>query len=137
MVKKVDVACAIIERDGLVLAALRSETMSLPLKWEFPGGKLNPHESAAACLEREIEEELGVGIAIRTPLPPSDWRYPDFAITLYPFVCTMNGDDIRLAEHKAIRWFAPEELSALDWAEADVPVLRKYFRYLAGDVHGG
>ncbi len=47
MSKKIDVSCAIIEKDGLVLAAQRSESMNLPLKWEFPGGKLHPKESAA------------------------------------------------------------------------------------------
>jgi 8-oxo-dGTP diphosphatase len=130
LIRQIDVACAIIERDGLVLAAQRSETMSLPLKWEFPGGKLDPNESAAACLEREIEEELRVGIVIRAPLPPSAWRYPDFAITLHPFVCTMKEGEIHLAEHKEIRWIAPEKLEELDWAEADGPVLRNYFNYL-------
>jgi 8-oxo-dGTP diphosphatase len=129
----IDVACAIIEKDGLVLAAQRSETMSLPLKWEFPGGKLDSHESAAACLEREIDEELGVGIAIRTPLQPSEWHYEKFSIRLHPFVCTMNGGRLSLAEHKAIRWLAPGELHALDWAEADGPVLQSYLQYLRTD----
>jgi 8-oxo-dGTP diphosphatase len=126
MKKNIDVACAIIEKDGLVLAAQRSETMSLPLKWEFPGGKLDPHESAAACLKREIREELGVGLNIHASLPPSDWHYPAFAITLHPFVCSLDGDEIFLSEHKAVRWLAPEQLFALDWAEADVPVLQNY-----------
>jgi 8-oxo-dGTP diphosphatase len=132
--KKLDVSCAIIEKDGLVLAAQRSETMSLPLKWEFPGGKLAPYEDAAACLKREIEEELGVGILIQDPLPPSDWQYPAFGITLHPFICTLHSDDIALAEHKAIAWVKPAELAALDWAEADVPVLQNYLAYIAGGV---
>jgi 8-oxo-dGTP diphosphatase len=131
--KKLDVSCAIIEKDGLVLAAQRSETMSLPLKWEFPGGKLDPDESAAACLEREIGEELGVGIVIRSSLPPSEWHYEKFSICLHPFICTMNGGRISLAEHKAICWLAPEELPTLDWAEADGPVLQSYLQYLRTD----
>lgn len=108
--KKIQVACAILEKNGLVLAAQRSETMSLPLKWEFPGGKIEANESAAACLERALEEELGIGITILEALPPSDWSYPTFAITLHPFVCTMDGGQIRLAEHKEIRWVNPEQL---------------------------
>lgn len=136
MVKQIEVACAIIEMDGLVLVAQRSEAMSLPLKWEFPGGKLNPHESPEVCLEREISEEMGIGISIHTPLPPSDWRYPTFAIRLHPFLCSMISDEIRLAEHKEIRWLAPNELPALDWAEADVPVLCSYLQFLAGGSDG-
>jgi 8-oxo-dGTP diphosphatase len=130
--KKFDVSCAIIEKDGLVLAAQRSELMSLPLKWEFPGGKLYPRENAAECLKREIEEELGVGIHIRSALPPSEWQYPAFAITLYPFICNLHSEDIVLTEHKAIAWVKPAELPALDWAEADVPVLENYLGSLGG-----
>jgi 8-oxo-dGTP pyrophosphatase MutT (NUDIX family) len=44
-----DVSCAIIEKDGLILVAQRSEAMAMPLKWEFPGGKVEPDESAATC----------------------------------------------------------------------------------------
>jgi 8-oxo-dGTP diphosphatase len=125
----IDVACAIIEKDGLVLAAQRSETMSLPLKWEFPGGKLEPDESPDACLKRELVEELGIQVTIQSALPSSNWQYPTFAITLHPFVCSMHGDTIRLTEHKAIRWVEPKDLLALDWAAADAPVLRNYFNY--------
>lgn len=130
--KRMDVSCAIIERDGLVLAARRSESMSMPLKWEFPGGKLRPHENAADCLIREIEEELGVDIRILYALPPSDWQYPTFAITLHPFVCAMDAGEIRLAEHKAITWVKPGDLPALDWADADVLVVRSYLQSVAG-----
>ncbi|MFA5515388.1 MAG: (deoxy)nucleoside triphosphate pyrophosphohydrolase [Desulfuromonadales bacterium] len=130
LVKGIEVACAIIERDGLVLAAQRSAVMSLPLKWEFPGGKIEPGESAAACLAREIAEELAVGIVIRAPLPPSDWRYPEFAITLHPFVCALaDSRPLRLLEHRAIRWLAAADLHHLDWAAADAPVLANYFRW--------
>jgi len=134
--EKFDVSCAIIQKGGLVLAAQRSETMSLPLKWEFPGGKLNPHEDAAACLKREIEEELGVGIRILGSLPPSDWQYPAFGITLHPFICSLHSEEIALAEHKAIAWVSPAELPSLDWAAADIPVLQNYLEYIAGGVDG-
>jgi 8-oxo-dGTP diphosphatase len=125
-----DVSCAIIEKDGLILAAQRGEAMSMPLKWEFPGGKLEPHENPATCLAREIREELGVEIGILSPLPPSEWRYPHFTIRLHPFVCNVTGGTLRLAEHKAVCWMPPEDLPTLDWAAADIPVLRDYLRYL-------
>ncbi len=130
----INVSCAIIEKDGMILAAQRGEAMSMPLKWEFPGGKMEANESAATCLEREIREELGVEIRIVAPLPPSKWSYPDFTITLYPFVCQINGGKLRLTEHRAICWISPEKLPSLDWAEADVPVLKDYFRYLKSDI---
>ncbi len=135
--KKLEVACAIIERDGLVLAAQRSATMSMPNKWEFPGGKLEAGESAADCLKREIAEELGVSIVIGTALPPCDWQYPTFAITLNPFVCSLGEGEVALAEHQALCWVAPEELPSLDWPAADLPVLQYYLGYLRTRSGGG
>lgn len=133
--KSLQVSCAIIEKDGLVLAAQRSETMSMPLKWEFPGGKLDPQENAADCLVREIKEELGVDINILSSLPPADWQYSAFAITLYPFVCNLGPGKIFLAEHKAISWVKPVDLLDLDWAEADIPVAQNYLAYLSGGAY--
>ena len=133
--KCLQVSCAIIEKDGLVLVAQRSEVMSLPLKWEFPGGKLDPHENAADCLSREIKEELGVDISILSSLPPSDWQYSAFAITLYPFICNLGPGKISLAEHKSISWVKPVDLFDLDWAEADIPVVQNYLDYLSGGAY--
>jgi mutator protein MutT len=124
--KHVHVACALIERDGLVLAAQRSATMNLPLKWEFPGGKLEAGESAEECLQRELMEEMGVIISVGRPLPLHTHSYDTFTVTLYPFVCSMTSEHITLHEHAAMVWLPPEELHSLDWAEADWPVLAAY-----------
>lgn len=120
------VACAIIERDGLVLAAQRSRTMSLPLSWEFPGGKIHDGERPEEALARELTEELGVTIAVGSPLAPATHRYPDFTVTLYPFRCTITGGEITLHEHAAIRWLPPAELHTLAWAPADLPIIAAY-----------
>ena len=124
--KHVKVTCAIIERDGLVLAAQRSETMNMPLKWEFPGGKMHKGESAEGCIIRELLEELNVSVTIRSPLSPVTYDYADFSVTLYPFVCTIADGNIILHEHKAVEWLLPEELPSLDWAAADIPVVSEY-----------
>ncbi len=122
----IHVACALIERDGLVLAAQRSERMNLPLKWEFPGGKIDPGESPAECLRRELREELGIGIAPGAPLSTTTHAYLDFKVTLYPFICSVESGEITLHEHKQILWLRPERLHKLDWAEADLPVIAEY-----------
>ena len=82
----IHVTCAIIERDGLVLAARRSAVMSMPLKWEFPGGKINPGETLQECLCRELLEETGVCVIILEALSSHTHHYQDFTVTLYPFV---------------------------------------------------
>jgi 8-oxo-dGTP diphosphatase len=83
------VACAIIEKDGAVLATQRSTTMSLPLKWEFPDGKISPAELPEDCLRRELVEELGLNINIGRALPSHTHCYNTFTVTLYPFICTI------------------------------------------------
>ena len=124
--RHIHVTCAIIERDGLVLAAQRSAVMSLPLKWEFPGGKIHPGESPEECLRRELLEELGIHVRVGKILPPSTHQYPAVIVTLYPFVCAIESGEIVLHEHAAITWLPAEELHSLDWADADLPVVEEY-----------
>jgi len=125
--KHIEVACAIIENKGKVLCTQRSATMSLPLKWEFPGGKIQDGESLEDCLKRELREELELDIAVGRPLSPTTHQYPTFKITLYPFICKIISGEMKLHEHKAYTWLPPEKLLELDWAEADIPVLDEYF----------
>jgi len=125
-VRHIHVACAIIERAGQILAAQRSEMMSMPLKWEFPGGKIEPDETAQECLHRELMEEMGISVRVGQQLPNSSHCYCDFTITLHPFICTLEEGDITLHEHKAVKWIGPESLMNLDWAEADYPVIAAY-----------
>ena len=102
--KHLHVTCAIIENNGFVLAAQRSASMSMPFKWEFPGGKIDPGETARACLERELLEELGIFIAIVNECVPSTYDYPQFRITLYPFICSLKSGTIVLHEHAKVQW---------------------------------
>ncbi len=124
--RHIHVACAIIEHGGLVLAARRGEAMSMPLVWEFPGGKIEAGETPRQCLRRELMEELGITISVGAALEPVTHDYPSFTVTLYPFVCTMEGGEITLHEHAAIAWLAPEALPSLEWATADGPILENY-----------
>ncbi len=120
------VACAIIEQDGTVLTAQRSATMSLPLKWEFPGGKIEAGETAEECLIRELREELGVSIFIGSALSPATHSYQDFTVTLYPFTCSLTGGTVTMHEHHALKWVEPQQMPELDWAAADLPVISEY-----------
>ncbi|MGN6396206.1 MAG: (deoxy)nucleoside triphosphate pyrophosphohydrolase [Mucilaginibacter sp.] len=129
--KTVDVTCAIIvDESNLILVTQRSQSMSLPLKWEFPGGKIELNETAEECLIREIKEELGIDVGIVKNLTPNRHTYPAININLIPFICKLIGGKINLAEHAAYKWLHANELSNLDWADADVPIVKNYLNYL-------
>ena len=104
--------------------------MSLPLKWEFPGGKIDQGETQEECLRRELVEELGICVRVEQQLAVSEHQYPTFAVTLHPFICTIESGEIVLHEHSAATWLSPSDLHTLDWAEADIPVSASYLTEL-------
>lgn len=122
-VPHLQVACAVIERDGRYLATQRGPGMTLPLKWEFPGGKIRDGESPEQCLRRELAEELGIEVLVVEALAPTTHRYPGLTVTLHPLRCRPAAGEPTLHEHAAARWLTPAELPALDWAEADLPIV--------------
>ena len=121
----ISVTCAIIVKHNKVLVCQRSSTMNLPLKWEFPGGKVEPGEDEATTIIREIKEELHLDIAVVKRLEPVEHDYPTFRIRLVPFVAQVVGGVLRLEEHADARWVAVSALSQYDWAPADVPIVEK------------
>src|SRR5687768_12762622 len=100
-----DVSCAIIfDQNQHILVTQRSSTMPLPLKWEFPGGKVEQGETAEQSLIREIKEELGVSIRITASLSPGIHSYGTKTIRLIPFICHITEGKITLYEHQDYRW---------------------------------
>jgi 8-oxo-dGTP diphosphatase len=124
------VVCALIERDGRVLLAQRPADKHLGGKWEFPGGKVEPGESPAAALVREIREELRCDIHVGRALPACVHHYPHLSIELIPFVCALNpGSPAPVShEHTAITWVQPHELLAHELAPADIPIVAHYLK---------
>lgn len=121
--KMIHVVCAIINNDEKILIAQRSERMALPLKWEFPGGKVEEGEDKRTALQREIKEELAMEIEVREALDPVIYHYEDFSITLYPYLCASASKEFIKLEHQEIQWEKIENLKKYDWAAADVPVV--------------
>ena len=127
----IEVTCAlIIDSQNRIFAAQRSSTMSLPLKWEFPGGKVEYNETPELCLLREIKEELNIDIEILKPLPANIHAYPSITIKLIPFICKHSNGEIVLHEHADFNWFHSNELLALDWADADVPIVKSFLNLI-------
>ena len=124
------VVCALIERGGSILLAQRPRHKHLPLKWEFPGGKVEPGEDPAAATIREIREELGCAITGLRPLPRFLHDYGAVVIEMIPFACQLRPDspEPHPHEHVALAWARPEEMSAYDLAAADLPIVASLWR---------
>ncbi len=120
------VTCALIEKKEKVLITQRSAAMSQPLLWEFPGGKVEAGETEEACLIREIQEELNLIIIPLKALKPSVCTYSTKTIELIPFICSLEGGDIKLLEHAASKWATVAELKDLEWCPADIPIVEEY-----------
>lgn len=110
-------------KDGKVLAARRSQTMSLPGLWEFPGGKVEPGETAERALLRELAEELKCDAVVNGHLTTTDHEYPFGIVSLSTYYAELRGADPELTEHSEIRWLAPHELFTVEWAPADIPAV--------------
>lgn len=94
-------------------------------------GKIESGETAEECLIRELYEELGVSVLIDSALTPATHCYPDFTVTLYPFTCRLTGGTVTMYEHHALKWVEPRQMPGLDWAAADLPVIREYMNRAA------
>lgn len=121
---------AAILRHGTVLAAQRHVHMAEPLKWEFPGGKIEPGEDPRQALVREIREELALEIEVRSWLGRGTHAGDGRTIELDVYTAAIVAGEIRLAEHRQVGWFRAADLDGLDWAAADLPVLPALRRVL-------
>jgi 8-oxo-dGTP diphosphatase len=119
------VCCAVIIRDGKMLAVQKGPKSSHPWKWEFPGGKIHPMESPVQCIVREIEEELMIRITILQQLESIEFDYGLKPLCLIPFVSHILSGEIQLTEHANMRWMDLKEWESLDWAEADRQLIIK------------
>jgi 8-oxo-dGTP diphosphatase len=119
------VVAAVIERDGLVLIGQRHASKWHGLKWEFPGGKVEPGETPAAALCRELEEELGISAEIGPVIADYEYRYPERApIRLIFLGVTRLTGEIQNREYHDLRWERRERLPEYDFIEGDVNFVR-------------
>lgn len=134
-------AAAVVRGDGRVLVARRTRPEHLAGLWEFPGGKLELGETGAACLERELMEELGLRVRVGAALADAVESRPDggaLRLTVYASRAAEGDPDPRPVDgtHDAIQWTSSAELTGLELAPLDRPLVPAVRAYLEDpDAH--
>ena len=124
------VVAALILREDRILICQRTKLQSMPLKWEFPGGKIETGEQAREALRRELDEELGIDASIADEVANFKHHYANGgAVELRFFVVREYRGEIENRIFRDLRWALPAELPTYDFLEAD--------RKLISDIAAG
>ncbi|VEU79906.1 (deoxy)nucleoside triphosphate pyrophosphohydrolase [Haploplasma axanthum] len=124
MKKHIEVVAAVIKKDNKYFCAQRKDSGELAKKWEFPGGKVEAGETPEQALKRELMEELEIDIKINKFIMTVEHEYNSFELTMHAFLCETDKE-IVLTEHLDSKWLLIDQLSDLDWAAADLPIVDK------------
>jgi 8-oxo-dGTP diphosphatase len=118
------VVAGILVKNGRLLVCQRTRHQTMPLKWEFPGGKIEEGEQPRAALRRELEEELGIQAVIGDELIRIKHEYPNGGmVELRFFVVREYEGELENRIFRDMRWAKPSELQALDFLEADLTLV--------------
>ena len=121
--KTIEVVAAIIEKNDKYFIAQRPNRGELALKWEFPGGKVEPNESREDALIREIREEFKSDIKIKRFIETVYHEYQTFHIVLHCYLCELVSGDMELIEHVNKLWVRNKDLDSYDLSKADLLIL--------------
>ena len=119
-----EVAAGLLRDGDLVLVCQRLASAAHPLRWEFPGGKLEPGESPETCLERELREELAIDVVVGARIASVEHRYPDGPhVRVHFFEIARHRGTIENRVFERIEWRAIGRLDELDFLDADRPLI--------------
>ncbi|MDY5585354.1 MAG: (deoxy)nucleoside triphosphate pyrophosphohydrolase [Arcanobacterium sp.] len=126
MKREIFVVGAALIQDNRVLCAQRSAQMSLPLHWEFPGGKIEPGESEVAALSRELREELGIEAKIGERIAQLKYEYDFGIVNLSVYWAVILAGTPVATEHSELKWCTVAQMQELNWAPADLPIIENF-----------
>jgi len=116
---KIRVVGAMIEREGRYLITQRPPAATLPLLWEFPGGKVEPGETDPEALARELREEMGIAVEVGERAVHVEHAYAAYDIDFCVYRCRLSGGEIRHVKVHDHRWVRPDQLDDYEFPAAD------------------
>jgi 8-oxo-dGTP diphosphatase len=125
MRRKIRVVGAMIERDGCYLITQRPPTASLPLLWEFPGGRVEPGETDQTALARELREEMGITVEVGDRSIHVEHAYEGYDIDFCVYRCRLVSGPIQHIRVHAHCWVRPEDLDRYEFPPADEKSIAK------------
>ena len=128
---KIEVVAAIISNDSEEILCMQrgvNKHSYISKKYEFPGGKIEQDETNENALKREITEEINIEIEINSFYLKVEHEYPDFFLIMNAYLCKTKTLNITLNEHIEYKWLPIQDLNGLDWAAADIPIVKKLMR---------
>lgn len=123
--KIIEVAAGLVFRDGKLLITQRCQGTHLAGLWEFPGGKREPNESYEECLNRELQEELGIEVQVGELIESISHDYPEKSVHLKFYRCSLVANEPSPIGCDALAWITPQELDNYSFPEADARLLMK------------
>lgn len=113
----------ITRKGDLIMVAKRKAGGSLSLKWEFPGGKLEPGETPEEAIVREWDEEFEIPVVTGPFLCRSTFIHNNINFELSAYEVYLKSEDFTLLEHSEIKWVTLDELLTIDLADSDCKIL--------------
>jgi 8-oxo-dGTP diphosphatase len=123
--KKIRVVGAMIERDGKYLITQRPPTATLPLLWEFPGGRVEPGETDEEALARELREEMAISVHVGDRVIHVEHAYENYDIDFCVYRCALEPGHIQHLRVNDHRWVRPHELDDYEFPAADEKTIAK------------
>lgn len=121
----IPVVAGILVRNGQIMISRRPAGAHMGMKWEFPGGKIEPGETPEAALSRELREETGAEAEAARIYDAKLWAYPEKTVLLLFYVARLLSGEPRPLEGQALAWVRPDELGGYAFAPADEQIAQR------------
>ncbi len=121
----IKVVCGVIYKADKIFICRRKQNKTLGGYWEFPGGKVEQGETNEICLQRELQEELGMKVEVGNYITTVQYDYKTFKIELIAYKCSFIEATLDLVDHDKYEWLEVKDLNKYKLAPADVPIVER------------